>query len=93
MATHFSILAWRIPWTEELGGPQFMGLPREHDRATNTHTRKEKVGGREIYLKWLRGKKNNNCLSNRKTRISKYINTWETVKGAWEFFVIFFWLF
>ena len=22
MATHSSILAWRIPWTEELGGPQ-----------------------------------------------------------------------
>ena len=25
MATHFSILAWRIPWTEEPGGLQFMG--------------------------------------------------------------------
>ena len=25
MATHSSILAWRIPWTEEPGGPQFMG--------------------------------------------------------------------
>ena len=25
MATHSSILAWRIPWTEELGGLQFMG--------------------------------------------------------------------
>ena len=25
MATHSSILAWEIPWTEELGGPQFMG--------------------------------------------------------------------
>ena len=24
MATHFSILAWRIPWTEESGRPQFM---------------------------------------------------------------------
>ena len=22
MATHSSILAWRIPWTEEPGGPQ-----------------------------------------------------------------------
>ena len=22
MATHFSILAWRIPWTGEPGGPQ-----------------------------------------------------------------------
>ena len=24
MATHFRILAWRIPWTEEPGGPQSM---------------------------------------------------------------------
>ena len=24
MATQYSILAWRIPWTEELGGLQFM---------------------------------------------------------------------
>ena len=22
MTTHSSILAWKIPWTEELGGPQ-----------------------------------------------------------------------
>ena len=26
MTTHSSILAWRIPWTEETGGLQFMGL-------------------------------------------------------------------
>jgi len=25
MATNFSILAWEIPWTEELGRPQSMG--------------------------------------------------------------------
>ena len=25
MATHFSILAWKIPWTEELGRLQSMG--------------------------------------------------------------------
>ena len=25
MATHSSILAWRIPWTEEAGGLQSMG--------------------------------------------------------------------
>ena len=28
MATHSSILAWRIPWTEESGGLQSMGLQR-----------------------------------------------------------------
>ena len=27
MATHFSILAWRIPWTEEPVRLQSMGLP------------------------------------------------------------------
>ena len=25
MATHCSVLVWRIPWTEELGGPQRVG--------------------------------------------------------------------
>ena len=28
MATHSSILAWRIPWTEEPGGLQSMQLQR-----------------------------------------------------------------
>ena len=28
MATHSSILAWRIPWTEEAGELQSMGLQR-----------------------------------------------------------------
>ena len=28
MATHSSILAWRIPWTEESGGLQSMGSKR-----------------------------------------------------------------
>ena len=28
MATHFNILAWRIPWTEESGGLQSMGSKR-----------------------------------------------------------------
>ena len=32
MATHSSILVWRAPWTEELGGLQSMGSQRsEHD--------------------------------------------------------------
>ena len=28
MATHSSILAWKIPWTEEPGKPQSMGSQR-----------------------------------------------------------------
>ena len=31
MATHSSILAWEIPWTEEPGGLQSMGLQNEPD--------------------------------------------------------------
>jgi len=39
MATHSSTLAWRIPWTQEPDGLQFMGLQKVgHNRATNTHT-------------------------------------------------------
>ena len=40
LATYFNILAWEIPWTEEPGGLQFMGLQRVgHNRKTeNTHT-------------------------------------------------------
>ena len=40
MAIHFSILAWRTPWTEESGWLQFMGLQRvRHNWVTNTpHT-------------------------------------------------------
>ena len=38
-ATHSSILAWRIPWTEEPGELQSMGLQRAgHDWATNSFT-------------------------------------------------------
>ena len=28
LAIHFSVLAWRIPWTEEPDGLQFVGLQR-----------------------------------------------------------------
>ena len=39
IATHPSILAWRIPWTEEPGGLQFTGWQRVgHDSHTHTHT-------------------------------------------------------
>ena len=46
MATHSSILAWRIPWTGEPGGLQSTGPQRvSHDQATQargwqTHTMK-----------------------------------------------------
>ena len=34
MATHSSILGWRIPWTEEPGGLQSMGLQRVRHKNT-----------------------------------------------------------
>ena len=36
MATHSSILAWRIPWMEEPGGLQSMGL-QESDTTEQLH--------------------------------------------------------
>ena len=39
MATHSSILAWRIPWAENPGVLQSMGLQTvRHGRVTNTGT-------------------------------------------------------
>ena len=40
MATHSNILAWKIPWTQEPGGLQYIGLQRvRHDcMCTHTHT-------------------------------------------------------
>ena len=34
MVTHFSILVWEIPWTEEPGRPQCTGLKKESDKTT-----------------------------------------------------------
>ena len=48
MATYFSILAWRIPWTEDLGGFQSMGSQRVgHDFATKRqqHFLEKETGG------------------------------------------------
>ena len=39
VATHSSIIAWEIPWTEEPGGLQSTGSQRlEHNWLTNTLT-------------------------------------------------------
>ena len=45
MATHSSILTWRIPWTEEPGGLQSTGSQRAaHNRATHTFPRECVLG-------------------------------------------------
>ena len=50
MASHFSILDWKISWTEEPGGLQSVGLQRvEYDWATNTHNTQ-----RPTYITWVK---------------------------------------
>ena len=41
MATHSSILAWEIPWTEEPGGLQFMGSKKSQRQLRDQTTIKE----------------------------------------------------
>ena len=55
MATHSSILAWEIPWTEEPGGLQSIGSQRvEHDLATKqnaaTAVVKTRTGERHLFF-------------------------------------------
>ena len=38
MATHSSILPWKIPWTEEPGGLQSMGLTNSWTQLSNFHS-------------------------------------------------------
>ena len=38
MATHFSILAWKIPWTEETGKLQSTGLQSQTRVSEHAHT-------------------------------------------------------
>ena len=47
MATHSSILSWKIPWTEEPGGLQSTGLQSDPTEATEHAgtTQKEPIGG------------------------------------------------
>ena len=42
-ATHSSILAWEIPWTEETGGLQSMGSQKS-DRTTTVSTDEVTIG-------------------------------------------------
>ena len=53
MATQSSILAWKIPWTEEPGMLQFIGMQRvRHDlEIEHTHTHGRNVG--HYFLKQL----------------------------------------
>ena len=55
MITHSSILAWRIPWTEEPGGLQSMGSQRvRQDLGTKPSPHRQEI-------LWLKNNLRNQC--------------------------------
>ena len=61
MATHYSILAWRIPWTEEPGWLQSMGLQRvKHIWVTNAFTEENIV--KVVYNKIIKYQSRKNIM-------------------------------
>ena len=59
MATHSSILAWEIPWTEEPGGLQTMGLQSRRRLSNSKSVRKwsqssrsDRVPEKHHYITW-----------------------------------------
>ena len=52
MATHSSILAWRIPWTEEPGGLQSMGS-QELDMTGRLNSNNNKKGDKVILRNYM----------------------------------------
>ena len=56
MAPHSSILAWKIPWTEEPGGLQFTGWQRVRDNlVTNNKKNKNSTSSKSSQARpfWL----------------------------------------
>ena len=51
MATHSSILAWRIPWTEEPGGLQSMGPHTDMTERTCIHI-DQSLGFEQSYMEY-----------------------------------------
>ena len=51
MVTHSSILAWEIPWTEESGGLESMGLQRvSHNLMTKKQLQQKQKIGKEVCI-------------------------------------------
>ena len=48
MATHFSILAWRIPWTEEPGALQSMGSQSQTALSDRAHVTANQPRGQAV---------------------------------------------
>ena len=64
MATHSSILAWRIPWTKEPGGLQSMGLQKVDTTEATWHA--HMLAGNVTFLPFL-------------PNLSRFIQ-WEVIK-------------
>ena len=82
MATHSSILAWKIPWIEDPGRIQSMGSQRVgHDWATSLHfTKVPRVSGEAyefvsvILPRWLSGKESAyQCRRHRRLGFSPWV--------------------
>ena len=63
MTTHSSILAWRIPWTEEPGRPQSMRLPEGREEASHAVMEYVYVCARVHIHSWLWGSQEKVILS------------------------------
>ena len=53
MATHSRTLAWKIPWTEEPGGLQSMGVPKSRTwLSTQAHAHKQSYENSEAWVNY-----------------------------------------
>ena len=87
MATHSSVLAWRIPWTEEPGGLPSMGSHRVgHDWSDLAAAAAAVLSlkciwpsSREAWSSWMK-----NCRRSRRYSLSpeNFFNFWKAVRGA-----------
>ena len=53
IATHSSILAWRIPWTEEPGRLQSMGSQKESDTTERLNNLPRECQGISKWISWV----------------------------------------
>ena len=67
MATHSSILAWEIPWTEEPGGLQSMGLYKSRTQLSNETTTTKLSNG----TKTPKNKQTHNIFESKEEKISE----------------------
>ena len=90
MATHSSVLAWRIPWMEEPGGLQSMGSQGVgHGWATNTRRKKRQLQWKQAVFPWP--PIISTCLLCLFSLYSIYLESWPWLNWpAFSFFFFFF---